>query len=116
MAAYPQMIPGKTIRLSPFVESPLGADYDGDAIQLHVPVTPGAVNDAKKITMDNLLFSEKERGDLLAKPEMESVIGLYESSRYNKSGKKKKFKSKEEAMQAYYSGKLNPNDYVEIGK
>lgn len=115
LGAYPKIIPGKTIRTNPFIETSLAADYDGDAIQLHVPVTQKAVDDVKSITMDKLLFSDKTRGDLLAKPEMEAVAGLYEATRLQSSGKKFKFKNKDEAMQAYYAGKLNVNDEVEIG-
>ena len=116
LAAYPKIIPGKTIRISPFVEAPLGADYDGDCIQLHVPVSPQSINDAKKMTLDHMLFSDKKRHDLIPKPEMEAVIGLYEATRLGSTGAKKKYKNKEEAMQAYYRGDLKANDNVEIGK
>jgi len=115
LGAYPKLIPGKTIRMNPFVETPLNADYDGDAINLHVPVMPKAVNEVRNMTMDKLLFSDKTRGDLLAKPEMEAVSGLYEATRLKPSGTKFKFKNKEAAMQAYYQGTLKPNDSVEIG-
>ena len=86
-----------------------------DTVQLHVPILPKAVEDAKKLTLDKLLFSEKTRSDLLVKPDMEAIIGLYEATKTKSSGKKFKFKNKEEAMRAYYKGDLKPNDEVVIG-
>jgi len=115
LAAYPKLVPGKTIRINPFVEAPLGADFDGDAIQLHAPVMPKAVEDARRMTLDKLLFSDKSRNDLLAKPEMEAVAGLHEATRHGASGKTMKFKNRDEALQAYLRGDVKVNDTVEIG-
>lgn len=115
LAGYPKLIPGKTIRINPFVELPLNADYDGDTVQLHVPAQQKAIEDAKKLTLDKLLFSEKTRTDLLAKPDMEAIVGLYEATKKPSTGKKFSFKNKEQALEAYYAGKLKPNDEVVIG-
>ena len=59
VGAYPKMVSGKTIMLNPFAERGMNADYDGDAVQIHAPVTPSGVADVKKMTLSNLIFSDR---------------------------------------------------------
>ena len=117
IAAYPKPIPGKTIRVpATWPEEGMNLDYDGDAIQVHVPATPEAVEEARGLTLSNLLFGDKSRGDLLVKPAQEAIIGIYKATSAKSSGKAvKKYKNKEEALAAYRRGDVTINDPVEIG-
>ena len=94
----------------------MSADYDGDAIQLHAPVTPLGVADVKKMTLSNLIFSDKKPGQLNVAPEMESVLGLYKATTPGKRGKAKHFATKQEALAAYHRGEISLKDNVEIGR
>src|SRR6266498_3400567 len=40
LAAYPKITSGRTILLNPFAEKGTNSDYDGDTMQVHVPITP----------------------------------------------------------------------------
>ncbi len=115
VAAYPKIISGKTIGLNPFMELGLVADFDGDAVQIHAPVTAAGIADAKKMTLSNLVFSDKMNRPLNVTPEMESVMGLGRLSRAANSNTVKHFKNSGEALAAYHAGTLGLHDPVEIG-
>lgn len=114
VAAYPQLIKGKTLRINPFAEGGMNADYDGDAVQLHVPVSDGAVRDAAGMTLSNLVFGDKSRDSLMVFPAHEAIIGNYMATNTVKSGPVKRFKTVEEAKRAYYRNEIDMSSPVEI--
>tara|TARA_Y100000034_G_scaffold135350_1_gene206937 strand:- start:1173 stop:5492 length:4320 start_codon:yes stop_codon:yes gene_type:complete len=115
MAAYPKMIPGKTIQVNPFIESGMNLDYDGDALQIHVPASPGAVKDAEKMLISKHLLGSKERNDLMIFPAHEAIIGLHKATNVPKSGASvRKFSSAKEALAAYNRGEISLSDRVEV--
>ena len=77
LAAYPQLRKGKTIHFPDMMTNSLGADYDGDAVQIHLPISNEAVAEAKNLTLSKILFSDKNREDLLALPQHEAAMGAY---------------------------------------
>lgn len=116
VAAYPRLIPGKTMRLNPFAETGMNADYDGDALQIHLPATPEAVSDAKRMTLSNLVFGDKVRDTLMIFPAHEAIIGLFMATEKGvNNAQPKKFATKAEAMAAYKAGTLKLSDPVIIG-
>jgi DNA-directed RNA polymerase beta subunit len=106
VAAYPQMTAGKTIRVHPFIEAGMNADYDGDTMMVHAPVTPKSVEEAKTMTLSNILFSDKSKSDLLVFPKHEAIMGLSHASQQDDKGKPVKFKTGADAMVAYKAGKI----------
>jgi DNA-directed RNA polymerase beta subunit len=114
IAAYPKVVDGKTLKLNPFAEKGTNADYDGDAMQIHAPVTPGGVEDAKKMTLSSMIFADKRPGVLNVAPEMESLMGLNRATRAPSREKTRHFASQEEAMAAYHRGEIALNDPIEI--
>jgi len=116
VAAYPRLIPGKTIRVNPFIEEGLNLDYDGDTLQLHVPATPSANDEAKKMTLPNMLFADKQRDNLLVFPQQEAILGTWLASHGPRPGvKTKTFKTQSDAMSAYHRGEIRLDDPVKIG-
>lgn len=116
VSAYPRLIQGKSIRIpGTWPEAGMAMDYDGDAVQVHVPVSAGAVNEAKQMTLPNLLFSDRVKSALLVKPQHEAIYGLYKAQEAgNKSGGKKvKVTSVESALEAYRQGLIGLNDKVD---
>lgn len=88
-----------------------------NTLQVHAPVQVGAVEDAKRMTLSNMVLSDQQRGKILAFPQHEAVIGLTLASSTAASGKPvQKFKTVEEAKAAWRAGKLNLNDRVEIAQ
>jgi DNA-directed RNA polymerase subunit beta len=114
IGAYPKIVEGKTLKLNPFAEKGTNADYDGDAMQIHAPVTPAGIEDVKKMTLSHMIFADKRPGVLNIVPEMESLLGLHRATQAPASKKTKHFESQEEAMAAYHRGEIALNDPIEI--
>jgi len=115
VAAYPVAVPGKSLRINPFMEKGQNLDYDGDTMQLHVPVSPKAVAEARDLTLSNLLFNDKARDDLMIFPQHEAIIGAYLATAKGPVGAVKKFKTKGDAMAAYKRGEITLQTPVDIG-
>ncbi len=114
IGAYPKIVEGKTLKLNPFAEKGTNSDYDGDAMQVHAPVTHAGIEDVKKMTLSNLIFSDKRPGTLNIAPEMESLIGLHRATQTSSGKKVRRFATREEAMAAYHRGEISLQDPVEI--
>ena len=115
IAFKPKPVSGTTIQVNPFMEDGMNLDYDGDALQVHVPVTDGAVTDAKKLYLSNNVLGDRNRGTLLAYPKQEAMAGIFKATSASKSsGPIKKFKTSKEAMSAYRRGDVSSTDMVEI--
>lgn len=115
ISAFPKLIPGKTLRLNPFAESGMNADYDGDALQIHTPVSAAAVQEAKGMTLSNLVFSDRSKDALMVFPAHEAIIGTYLATKDVDKGPVQKFKTTADAMAAYTRGDIKMSTPVEIG-
>jgi DNA-directed RNA polymerase beta subunit len=115
VAAYPKPVSGKTIRVNPFIEKGMNLDYDGDTLQVHAPIQHGAVEDAKKMTLSQMLLSDQQRNKLMAFPQHEAIIGFTLASKAGAGeGAAKHFRNREEALAAWRSGKLQLSDAIVI--
>jgi hypothetical protein len=115
VAAHPVPVQGKTIRVNPFIEKGMNLDYDGDTLQVHVPVTQDAIEEAKHMTLSNMLLSDQTRRKLMAFPQHEAIIGFTHASKAGTpTGPAKKFKTEEEAIAAWRKGALQLTDHIEI--
>lgn len=116
VGAYAKPVPGKTIRVNPFIENLQNLDYDGDTLMLHAPIGKEAVEEVKGMTLSNLLYSDKSRKDLLVFPQHEAVMGVAHASAVDDKNQPKKFKTQAEARKAYLDGKIGLGTRVEIEK
>jgi DNA-directed RNA polymerase beta subunit len=115
VAAYPKMVQGKTIRVNPFIEKGMNLDYDGDTLQVHAPIQHGAVEDAKKMTLSQMLLADQQRNKLMAFPQHEAIIGFTLASKATTpTGPARHFRTREDAMAAWRSGKLQLTDAIVI--
>ncbi len=115
MSFWPQLTQSSVLEVSPLVVVGFNADFDGDAMQFHVPTTKEAVEEAKTklLPSSNLLSSGKF--DVHYVPTMEYVGGLYAAtSKRDKSRPPKVYRSVEDAIRAYKQGKINVDREVEI--
>jgi DNA-directed RNA polymerase beta subunit len=115
VAAYPVSVSGTNLRVNPFMEKGMNLDYDGDTMQVHVPLSDAAKHEAKQLTMKQLLFSDRTRDDLLVFPQHEAIIGAYLATRGAAKGAVKKFATKSDAQAAYRRGEIGLDTPVEIG-
>lgn len=98
----------------PHISGPYALDYDGDALQLFVPVTEKAIQEAKeKLLPSKNLFSIKDYSVHYTPPH-EDILGLYLASTENKKNKPIKFDTIEEMEKALRENKISYDTVVEI--
>ena len=116
VSAYARPVAGKTIKVNPFIEPGMNLDYDGDALQVYVPASAGAIRDAEKMLVSNNVLTDKNPGDLNVFPAHEAIIGVYKATEGKATpGKKRRsFATSREALDAYNRGDVGINDPVEI--
>jgi DNA-directed RNA polymerase beta subunit len=116
IGAYPRITQGKTITLNPFAERGTNADYDGDAMQIHAPVTPAGVEDVKRMTLSHQIFADRKPGMLNVAPDMEAVLGLHRATQSASDRPARQFASLQDARAAYHRGEIALNDPVHVGE
>ena len=114
VGAYPVPMAGQTVRINSFTDTPLAGDFDGDAVMIHAPISSKAIDEVKAMTLSNILYSDKRRGDLLVAPQMEAMMGLSQATMPSSVGPVKKYKTKAAALADYNAGKLSLNSKVII--
>ncbi|MCP4913638.1 MAG: DNA-directed RNA polymerase subunit beta' [Oligoflexia bacterium] len=105
----PVLIEGKAIQLHPLVCTAFNADFDGDQMAVHVPLSLEAQVECRILAMStNNILSPKD-GTPIITPSQDIVLGLYYMTRIRPfaRGYGKVFSSKEEAQFAYHSGNLH---------
>lgn len=114
LSGRPKLIEGNTIAINPLVTTGLNADFDGDAMNLHVPSQPDAVKEAwDKLMPSKMLFSIKNQDQVVPLPKQELILGLYTANK-REAKNKHVFNSEEEALKAIRSGSIRLSDEVEI--
>ncbi|MCC6267294.1 MAG: DNA-directed RNA polymerase subunit beta' [Dehalococcoidia bacterium] len=76
-AFQPVLIEGSAIQLHPLVCSAFNADFDGDQMAVHVPLSREAVAEAKQILMSNRNLLSPASGDPIVAPSLDMVLGCY---------------------------------------
>lgn len=101
------------IKVSPLVLPPLGGDIDGDTIALMVPLTPHAVEEAKRILPSQRTLSDSS-GDVLYAPANEASLSLYRAS-LPRGDRGRTFSNKEEAEKAFRENKIALDEVITVG-
>jgi hypothetical protein len=112
-AHFAKPVAGNAIRMSNLVLAGHGADSDGDAINLHVPVSEKAMNQAKDTMLPSkMLIHPRDYGVHLL-PSQGYVTGLYIGSKPN-TKRARTFATKADVIKAYRSGEIDADDPVVI--
>ncbi|MBO55012.1 MAG: DNA-directed RNA polymerase subunit beta', partial [Dehalococcoidia bacterium] len=85
-AFMPTLIEGNAIQLHPLVCSAFNADFDGDQMAVHVPLSRMAVNEAKVAMLSTHNMLSPASGDPLVSPTLDMVMGCYYLTELNESG------------------------------
>ncbi|MFC1625355.1 DNA-directed RNA polymerase subunit beta' [Patescibacteria group bacterium] len=105
-AFRPILIDGNAIQIHPLVCSAFNADFDGDQMAVHIPLSDEAQEEAATLmsATENLLIPRT--GDPVVNPSQDIVLGCYFMTRARKSakGEGKYFSSPDEAIMAYDFG------------
>jgi len=76
-AFHPILIDGKAIQLHPLVCSAFNADFDGDQMAVHVPLSQEAVAEAKVLMMSSMNILLPASGRAIAVPSQDMILGIY---------------------------------------
>ncbi len=112
-AFQPILIEGKAIQIHPLVCSAFNADFDGDQMAVHVPLTEQAKWEAENLMMSVRNLLKPATGTPVVTPNMDIVLGCYYMTQL---GPKKdlSFASPDEATMAYESGRVGLQNEVSI--
>ena len=107
-AFHPVLIEGKAIRLHPLVCSAFNADFDGDQMAVHVPLSQDAIAECKVLMLASTNILLPASGKAIAVPTQDMVLGLYYLSliKEDAKGSNKLFASIDEVMVALDDGSL----------
>ena len=105
-AFQPVLIEGSAIQIHPLVCPAFNADFDGDQMAVHVPLSSLAVQEAKKLMLSTNNMLSPASGEPLTTPTQDIVMGCYYLTKImeGKDGDGKKFSSESEAKIAYEAG------------
>ena len=114
MAFKPKLVKGSTLQVPPIIVKGFNADFDGDAMNYHVPGTDEAVKDAmdKMLPSKNLFAVKSFKVHQL--PMNEYQGGLYTATSAPSNKPEKYYKTKADAIRAYRAGEIDANDKIVI--
>ena len=116
-AFTPLLVEGQAIQLHPLVCEAFNADFDGDQMAIHVPLSPYAQAEARiqMLSAHNLL--SPANGEPNVKPAKDIILGVYTLTlpRVSKKGAGSKFKDGLEVMKALRAGKIDQNAKITVG-
>ena len=102
-AFEPILVEGKAIQLHPLVCAPYNADFDGDQMAVHIPLSVEAQLEARALMMSTNNILSPANGDPIIVPSQDIVLGLYYTTRerINAPGEGKAFADVAEVHRAY---------------
>ncbi|HRO46851.1 DNA-directed RNA polymerase subunit beta' [Agriterribacter sp.] len=120
-AFQPKLVEGKAIQLHPLVCSAFNADFDGDQMAVHVPLSSAAILEAQLLMLSSHNILNPQNGTPITLPSQDMVLGLYYISKGKKStetekikGEGKSFYSAEEVIIAYNEGKVDLHAPIKV--
>lgn len=115
-AFEPVLVEGKAIQLHPLVCTAYNADFDGDQMAIHIPLTIEAQLEARSLMMSTNNILSPASGEPIIVPSQDVVLGLYYLTRekVNALGEGKYFASAQEAQNFYEAGFVDLHAKVKI--
>lgn len=115
-AFEPVLIEGKAIQLHPLACSAFNADFDGDQMAVHVPLSLEAQLEARALMMSSNNILSPANGEPIIVPSQDMVLGLYYMTRerINAKGEGMRFADVAEVERAYQSGLVDLQAIIEV--
>lgn len=115
-AFQPRLIEGKAIQLHPLVCTAFNADFDGDQMAVHVPLSHEAQLEALLLMLAPNNIVHTQNGDPIAVPSQDMVLGLYYLTKMKPGalGENKHFSSVDEVIVAVNSEKLELSALIKV--
>ncbi len=113
-AFKPKLVEGKAIRLSPLVCAAYNADFDGDQMAVHLPLSDAAQEEATKLMLASNNILNPKDGEPIVAPSQDMILGNYYITTEKKSEHIRVFKSPKEAILAQENGRIHIQDVIFI--
>ncbi len=120
-AFQPKLIEGKAIQLHPLVCGAFNADFDGDQMAVHVPLSQAAILEAQMLMLSSHNMLNPQDGSPVTLPSQDMVLGLYYITKERRStkeikvkGEDRKFYSPEEVIIAYNEEQLDLHAVIHV--
>ena len=115
-AFEPILIEGKAIQLHPLVCAAFNADFDGDQMAVHVPLSLEAQLEARALMMSSNNILSPSNGEPIIVPSQDVVLGLYYMTRerVNAKGEGMRFADIKEVERAYQAGEVHLQAKIEV--
>ncbi len=107
-AFEPTLVEGKAIRIHPLVCTAFNADFDGDQMAVHIPLSPEAQVEASVLMLSSHNILSPANGYPLAVPTQDMVLGIYymTKAKPQAKGEGRAFGSSEEVIMALEAGEV----------
>ncbi len=115
-AFQPVLIEEKAIRLHPLACTAFNADFDGDQMAVHLPLSHDAVLEASVLMLGSHNILSPANGGPIAVPSQDMILGLYylTKPRSGEIGEGKTFASADEVIVAFDQGKLDLHSKINV--
>jgi DNA-directed RNA polymerase subunit beta' len=115
-AFEPQLVEGKAIQIHPLVCTAFNADFDGDQMAVHLPLSAEAQAEARILMLSTNNILKPADGKPVTMPTQDMIIGLYCLTRETEgaTGEGRVFSSLSEALMAYDAGELDLQARIDI--
>lgn len=118
-AFYPLLIEGEAIRLHPLVCEAFNADFDGDQMAVHVPLSQDAQKEAEEIMLSTKNLLKPATGNPIVGPRQDMVLGCYFLTGIDPKSEKEQREmrvcsSPQEAVLAYESGVVTLRQKIKV--
>ncbi|WP_300643854.1 DNA-directed RNA polymerase subunit beta' [Nocardioides sp.] len=115
-AFEPQLIEGKAIQIHPLVCGAFNADFDGDQMAVHLPLSAEAQAEARVLMLSTNNILKPSDGRPVTMPSQDMIIGLFwlTSDREGEPGEGRVFSSPAEAIMAFDRGEISLQSRVKV--
>lgn len=120
-AFQPKLAEGKAIQLHPLVTTAFNADFDGDQMAVHVPLSSAAILEAQLLMLSSHNILNPQNGTPITLPSQDMVLGLYYISKGRKStpeepvkGEGMAFYNMEEVIIAYNEKRVSLHAHIKV--
>ncbi|MBR2285719.1 MAG: DNA-directed RNA polymerase subunit beta' [Paludibacteraceae bacterium] len=116
LAFQPKMIEGKAIQLHPLSCAGFNADFDGDQMAVHLPLSNEAILEAQLLMLGSHNILDPANGNPITVPSQDMILGLYyiTKERAGVKGEGLAFYSEEEAIVALNEGRVDIHAKVKV--
>jgi len=120
-AFQPKLVEGKAIQLHPLVCAAFNADFDGDQMAVHVPLSNAAILEAQLLMLASHNILNPQNGTPITLPSQDMVLGLYYITKGKRTigdekvrGEGMTFYSPEEVIIAYNEGRVDLHAFIKV--